>query len=246
MQLRLSALAPVAAMLAAIPVPAAAHAGRPDGGTTIQIYASGNGVDRDLATARLQAGLRSFVETLPSDIGRAFGPFRITVLRERVDGWDNARALWRTSGSLAVIWGEVEPGTPWMPATVSIYIGGSDVQARLGRREGRDAFEDVFGYLASAGTGQMRLQLSQLIIGYALLVRAWQRGNTAADVQLVTSVANMLDGMVDRSHGGVIGASQCRSRIRLLVPIIRRKAPEERVTDTRAVAPSMPSLNCRG
>lgn len=245
MQLRLSALASAALMLAAVLAPATARAERPGRGTTIQIYASGNGVDRDLATARLQAGLRNFVETLPEDIRRAFGPFRITVLRERVDGWDNARALWQNSGALAVIWGEVQPGTRWMPATVSIYIGGSDIQARLGRRDGRDAFEDVFGYLASAGTGEMRLQLSQLIIGYALLVRAWQRGNAEADRGLVTSVALMLEGMVNRSHGGVIGASQCRSRIRLLIRMIRAKAREERVSDTRSIFPPIPSLNCR-
>jgi hypothetical protein len=144
---------------------------------------------------------------------------------------------------------ELTWGTNWPAARVAALAGmvrSSDqllhplAEIRIGTDEAPYLFHDVEAQIPTGGDTDEDVGLYIIIIGYALMVRYWQRVETRwAVVPIATVLQTRLDG-AGGEGSGINRTSLCRRELRRVIATIRAKANEGPISP--AIPP--PDIDC--
>jgi len=242
MPMRFLKLALLAAMLAAMPLGAA----RADPAYSLVIMDdfSAEVDERDMTAAarariarartHLLNRLNSFRRDVEDAAGRPlFGVFRLSQIR----GVGRAAPGRWKHNTIAILWGNIEDQQPDLKPLATIYLGPYRVETRERRQVNR--FATVLARIRpNAVEGDFRLY--EIIIGYALLNRAWEENR-----EMVPPIVSVLQSRIRLERGGLNRNSQCLDRLSDAVDAIRRRVArgdDPNPSGTRANPPD--ELDC--
>lgn len=183
----------------------------------------------------LQNRLNLFREEVARERGRRlpFGEFEIRTA-EDVER-DVPQRLKRET--LVVVWGEIVVDGDWWPRG-TLYIGPSRVNSGQGVH---NRFTGVTGRIYRRRPAPPELALYEIIIGYALLNRAWLEYPEA-----VAAIAQVLERRIEAARQGFSrSALTCLFSLRRAVrDIVARESGGQRPVTSRSRTPALQPIRC--
>ena len=193
----------------------------------IDISVTGDEEDRSRFRRELETSISEFVQSLPQGTRNALGTHDFQETPARVRTHEDARAHWDSENAvLIVIWGRVTAPGEVLRTLGNVYIGFTNGQRSLAHPV--DGYQEVLGQVRGQSA---QLELFQAMVGYALLLRAWQRGLSREHIDIIAT-------RIERIQPSAVTAStsRCLSRIRAAVASARLKAPLQPLRPGRLAA----------
>lgn len=165
---------------------------------------------------RLVRGLTEFVQTLPASTQRRLGLQSFPDAPDSLVTIEDARARWGSQRStLLIIIGEVKPNGEFVRTMGEVYLGYSAAQRLV--LHSADAYNRVLGQVGLGGETPA-FELYQRMIGFALLLRAWELGLPEEHISVIVDRIRRI------GRGGVTATSPCNDRILAAVEAAGSKA----------------------
>jgi hypothetical protein len=199
--------------LAVVAAPAPAGAQTP---YRIEILLTGNEEQRRMFREELERHLAEFVDRLPVHVRNRLGARSFASAPASLQTMLDARMHWQNStATLVVILGRVAShGEAGVRTMGRVYLGFPSIQRLV---QGSDVYNDVLGQVGNGGQ-HPRFELYQKIVGYALLLRAWQLGLPPEHIDTIAARI----GSVPTS--ALTASSRCHEMIARAVRVVRSKA----------------------